>query len=188
MILRPIATFLLLLLTASCSSNGSSASKDTEQPRLEGRLTNVKWDTSRRSSFEGTNKSVKTDKQYRTGADFRTTDYRSGKKQKFTSGKKEIKEGTFQGATKTSRDASSTFNGSDDQFRDSDSTFATSNSRFQNQENRNSGSTFRESGNVFRTRDEPTARKALETSNRPYMEQTNKPGYTEDEVKNILRK
>jgi hypothetical protein len=188
--IRFLSTVLLLFLTASCSSNDSSASRssDNSTPRLEGRLTNVKWDTSRRSTFEGTTKTVKTDKKFRTGSDYRTTDYRNGKKQKFTSGKKEIKEDRYRQAGKSAREGSSTFQGADDQFRGSNDTFATGNSRFQNQQNRDSDSTYRESDNVFRTRDEPIARKAIESSNRPYIEQLNKPGYTEDEVKSILRK
>lgn len=182
---------LLLCLNMACSSNKSdTASVDTRstQGEFERRIQNVKHDQNRRSKFESTVKSVKTDKQFNTGSTFRTTDYRNGKKQKFTSGKKDIKSKSFSQADKSARDGQSTFRDSNREARDANQSFATRSSSYDQQRSRDSGATFRDSDDVFRTREDPVASKAMSTSKRPYIEESSRPGYTEDEVKAILRK
>lgn len=188
-ILTSFLTLAMVSLLASCSSSGNKEQEEDSTPRsFEQRVKSVKWDTSRRSSFERQAKTVKTDKMFRTGANFRTTEYHKSGLKNFNSGKKEFSQKSYQQAGRKARVADYTFRDASRQSRDANSTFSTSASRFGSQQSRYNDSSFRGSDQTFRTREDPMASKAMSRTDTPFIQSTQQPYYSEQDIKSVLGK
>ena len=184
------AGLVITLFASSCSSSGSSKKEGTTRTdasgqRLAQRL--GKWDTTKRSSFDKHRSAGETSKDYKTREFNQSKDYAGAKKQ-FNSGKDGFKTKSFAQSNKKSRAADKTFAGAGKKNRMAGQKFETSESRFSNQANRDSDKRSSMEGDVFRTQENRETQKAMASNKRPYIEQTQKPGYTEDEVKGLLNK
>jgi len=179
--------FLLLLTLAACSSSKDNNAENTrvkkDEPRLAQRLGN--FDKTKRSSFDNHRSATGVSGDYKTGM-FRRKEYK-GKKE-FNSGKDGFKTKNFAQSDKKSKVADKSFSGANDVSSMADDKFKTSESRFSGQESSSADKRFRMEDDVFRTREDPVAHKAQSTNRRPFIEQTQNPGYTENEVKGLLNK
>lgn len=179
-----LSACLTLLSACSSSGNSSSTSSGSSDKTLAERT--GKWDMSKRSGFERTAKTVKTDKQFRTGSNYRTTSYKG--KTQYNSGKKEIKEKSFSQANKKNRSQNESFSGANDRFSQRDTTFKTNQSRDDGRLSRDDSRVSSYSGDTYRTFDNRMGTRAMQTSERPYIQEMGNAGYTEDQVKGILNK
>jgi hypothetical protein len=176
-------------LLAGCSSP-SQTRRGEFGPTFRERMADVdrvlkKSDFSKRSAFEKEITDPATGKKFKTG-DYHAKDVKIEKK--FRGADEAFNAKGFAQAEKASKIDDKAFQGAEARSRLADGQFRTKDNRMAGEKSREGTKDFAGGAGVFATRENREGRKAIDKNKKPVIIDSDKPTYSEEEVKRLLNK